>query len=758
MASVLLFSTAVALVSTGVQLWLDYRAEVAALNTRLDDVASTFEPGLANSLWSINHDNLDVLLRGLLRLPEIYNVSLVTNYQDVFTAGTPPSGEPSFSKVYPIYQPGMDNYWLGDLTLIATLEPIQHKIWDRLLIILITQSVKTFVVAIFFLLIFWLLVSRHLEKMSQYCRRLEIDNPTATLTLDRKPPSSSDELSQVVTAINNLRIRMLEQTRILRQSEQRSQVERSQAVKANQSKSVFIANISHELRTPMNNILGYTGLLLDTPVSQEQREYLLAVQQSSESLLTLFNDMLDLSKLEAGTTQVDLAPTELRALLQAAVARVSTVSEAKGLNVETFVDAGLPTRVLTDRNILLRVLESLLSVAITVTVKGQVVLHVHPVAFDEDRVRIRFTVEDSSPGISPNEIDTLLSNTFEAPVSQGLNEVGTGLRLALCKQFVELMGGSFGIESEEGKGTTYWAQLSCQRVQSYSPQILNEENIFRESRILVADANELSLKATLDIFSEESLLHCDIAKTAEEVKALVNQAVDSKAPYNAMILDESLPGDEFIDLIKFIKSLDLQKNAPILTLSSHPQREHVSELKGAGVSGYLSKLDRESHLRDALYTVMVEEPNETSIILSPSLMTFEDRRDSKRSGLRVLLVEDNTVNRNLARKMLEKCGCRVDFAENGEIAIQQMGSTHFDLIFMDCWMPVMDGYETTRRIRESGQSFSHIPIVALTANAFPGEKEKCMQCGMDDFLTKPIRFEELSAIVRHFEEKVLEQA
>ncbi len=756
----ILFSGLIALVTSGIQSWLIYQDEKRLLEQRLDNSAKIFEPALSRSLWSLNLDTTRGLLEGILRLPDVYNVSLVSSDQSVITIGSPPSGQPTKTKSYPLYHSKSDRYWLGDLTLMATLEPTRQFVIDRFFNTLIEQLFKTILVAIFLLITFRYLVSRHLEKMSRYAKQLDLDSPVRALKLDRKEPASEDELSQVVNAINSMRIRVLEQSAQLRNSERQSNLAKVEAIRDNQNKSLFITNISHELRTPMNNIVGYTGLLLNGKINAEQREYLTAVLESSEALLTMLNDMLDLSKLESGTLESHSKPLEVRALLQDAKVNALRTSRLQDLRVETYVDAELPRRIVADYDNLLRILECLLSVAIAMTDKGQTVLHVQPVASTGNKVILRFSVEDSGQGMAEAELRKILTNSFEVAVAENLPEVGVGLKLALAKELIELLGGQFGVESEVGRGTTFWFETDAE-LRLPDANAPNDELGRQLGKVLVADANELSLRNTLDLFGEEERQKFDIARSTADVFTLLNQVADSNQVYDAFIIDDDLDPEAnseiaLVAILKGIRRSPEHHHKPVIVLSDKPNPELVKKVQANGASAYLSKLDQVQNLRDILFGLFTESTESPAFIVSPGLMQTT-RQTVRGEQVTVLLVEDNKVNRDLARKMLEKCGCKVDMAENGEVALNKLKDRKFDLIFMDCWMPNMDGYETTRRIRSGDSAIAGIPIVALTANAFAGEKEKCFKVGMNRFLTKPIRFEQMAGIVKEVVQGTLDK-
>ncbi|OZG70514.1 hypothetical protein BTA51_25615 [Hahella sp. CCB-MM4] len=760
---VLGFSIVIAIASTVFLTWSEYQREMDELLTGLDNTVSAIQPGLVHSIWSIDTTAIEGTLEGILKHPSIYNATLVTSIDTTFTLGSPPQGEPSISRTYPMHQETKPELWLGDLTVLVSLESLHQDTLIYFGRTLVLQLIKILLIAVFLLLMIRYLIMRHLEKICRHSTHSMKSSDPEELVLDRQEPPLADELSKIVKFINGLQGRVRTQASELHESEKQSHLERVEALQASHNKSLFIANISHELRTPMNNILGYSGLLQDTAQTDEQREYISAVQQSSESLLAMLNDMLDLSKLESGALESDSCPTELKSLLQETIASLSGKADAKSLTIESYVDAAIPKKVILDRVNLLRILECLLSVAISLTIKGQVVLHVVPVSSSGGTLTLRMAVEDNGAGLSAEDKRRILANTFEAATAESLPEVGIGLKLALAREMIELLGGRFGIESEVGKGSTFWFETEAGLLSGEDLSTSSEDSALQIGHLLLADTNELSLRAIIEQLGEEDRLQIDVAKNIRDVEQLLDQVRDTGQPYDAFILDETIADsedvaiDQMTALIRDIRQQEEHKGVPILVLSPHPKVETITKYHQSGASAYLSKVDRELVVRDVLYDQVTGRRSNAAMVLSPSLARSLEQTRPSHGELYVLLVEDNEVNRNLARKMLEKCGCRVEMAENGEVALQQLGTGNFDMVFMDCWMPVLDGYDTTRRIRASNEPYRNIPIVALTANAFAGEKQKCFEAGMNEFLTKPIRYEELAGIVRRFKEGALSE-
>ncbi|MEC7816676.1 MAG: response regulator, partial [Pseudomonadota bacterium] len=606
------------------------------------------------------------------------------------------------------------------------------------------------------LVIVRLTLSRHLETMADYAARLNLDALVDPLKLKRKPPRKPDELSELEQALNNMRLQILEDTRSLRQTTLQTQGERDDAVRANHAKNRFLANVSHELRIPLQSVLGYANLLSDTPLDQEQREYVHTLLNASESLSAIINDLLDISSMEAGKLELEAIAFDLRETVNDLVHMLGARAREKGLALEVRIDENLPWALNGDPIRIRQVLLNLLSNAIKFTDSGHVMVSIEVLGRRDDQVRLRLAVEDTGVGINPEDIPLVYEPYVQLGQRFQRQLPGAGLGLTICRQLIDLMGGTLDVESRPGEGSTFWMELTLPEIQDSAARVRPDSRQVQGRRILVVDSYELSRKITLEMLSRYDI-HIEAVKSAGEALTALRQAFDANVPFDAMILDGFVPDMDSDLLCKQIHSNAQWGTVRILILSSNPQRGDAEHFRQAGADGFLSKSLRETYLIPMLNQLFSDhETHERRFLTRFSLQTLSET-DTRTMELpcgrmRVLLVEDNPVNRTLTRRLLERLGCDVMTANDGEAAAALWQWHPFDLIFMDCLMPRVDGFEATRRLRqwEHEQNRQPVPVVALTASAMEEDEERCRAAGMDSFVAKPVNLEMLRAVLEQY--------
>jgi two-component system sensor histidine kinase/response regulator len=576
------------------------------------------------------------------------------------------------------------------------------------------------------------------------CALLAAHFITGILNIFRLESESRLEKANVGLRQSNeqLETRVRERTLALAQS-------RDAALESGRLKSEFLANMSHEIRTPMNGVIGMTGILLDTDLTPKQREFAKTVRSSAESLLTIINDILDFSKIEAGKLDFETVDFDLRGAVESTIELLAERAQAKGLELAALVYSDVPAQLRGDPGRLRQVLTNLLSNAVKFAERGEVIVRATKESETGSHVGIRFAVTDTGIGISESAQVRLFQAFVQADGSTTRKYGGTGLGLVISKQLVQMMGGEIGMESVPGKGSTFWFTALFEKQPHVDKTVPVPNARLDGLRVLIVDDNATNRTILIHQTASWKMIPSE-AEDGNRALELLRAAAQHE-PYDIVLMDMDMPGITGFELARTIKGDPSIAAVPLVLMTSFGQRGDGQVAREIGIAAYLTKPVRESQLFDCLVTVLDRsgvvstQSNAATPAKLVSRYALKERETMARKL--ILVAEDNIVNQLVAARQLEKMGYRADVVANGLEAVEALTRIPYDLVLMDCQMPEMDGYEATAAIRlREGQS-KHTPIIAMTANAMEDERGKCLAAGMNDYVSKPVKFEELHAVL-----------
>lgn len=737
---IMLCSSLLTLIITLVHLFVDYNHDMSVLDERLIQIEASYLPAIANALWVEDDEQISVQLSGIKNLPDIALVQLIRNGEVVSNLGV---DDTEYSRVgrWPVsFEYEGEITVLGELHVVSDLYPVYRHLADKVLLTLITQGAKTFIVSFVILFIVYLIIGRHLTYLAKSMATSAIKEHK-DIVLEGRDKTVDDELSYLVNSYNGMR-------QMLAKSFQKLEVEKEKAEQANQLKSEFLANMSHEVKTPMNGVYGMTQLLLRTPLDKKQYEFATTIQKSANHMLDLLNSILDFSKIEAGRLEKDEQHFNINELVDDVVMLFKPVADEKGLDLNLVFEKKVKHYVIGDSAKIKQVLTNLINNAIKFTSEGRVSLKVDVDDVHAEQCQIQFSVIDTGVGIEEDKLETIFDKFTQAENSTTRVYGGTGLGLTICHRLVDFMGGKLSVASHTGVGSSFYFSLTLQNTNVETGFSNEDMAALFNKRVLVVDDQSFNGKLLFELLSSWQMSVVVINDPIYAIDDIISSDQQGKS-YDLVIVDKNMPLLNGFELYSQLKETALASRPKVIMVSASANDTDSWQCLELGIHAFLELPAPPEVIQRTLLKVITTSGEQG---LADNVIYLDGQLEDQ--VLDVLVVDDSKINLKVCVNMLSGIKANVSTANDGKEAVELWQEHKYHLILMDCHMPVMDGASATRAIRrlEKGTD-EHTIIIAITASDIKLEKQRCIDAGMDGFIAKPYGpddlYDEINACLSH---------